>query len=178
MEEQGRDPGSVATFLAVQGVTRKISDFPSHLPAARERCDQMVFYYNRWEQKINTSWCISHRLKCCLNSRKDSCLLDPTKCWDGKMCYKSSHWLFALKLQRIPFILIASSFWKKAGERRRRATSTSSVPICTDLGGCRNPPAVPGQRAHREMPVHGSARPGDARPSILSLTRCISTTRK
>lgn len=53
MEEQGRDPDSITTFLAVQWVTRKISDFPSRLPAARERCDHMVFYYNRWEQKNN-----------------------------------------------------------------------------------------------------------------------------
>lgn len=51
MEEEGRNPGSITTFLAVQWVTRESSDFPSHLPAARERCDQMVLYYNRWEQK-------------------------------------------------------------------------------------------------------------------------------
>lgn len=51
MEEQGRDAGSATTFLAVRRVTRKISNFPSPLPAAREKCDQMVFYHNRWEQK-------------------------------------------------------------------------------------------------------------------------------
>lgn len=50
MEKQGRDAGSNTTFLAMQGVTRKSSDFLSRFPAARERCDQMVFYYNRWEQ--------------------------------------------------------------------------------------------------------------------------------
>lgn len=51
VEELGRDEGSISLFLAVQWVTRKISVFLSHLPAARRRCDQMVFYYNRWEQK-------------------------------------------------------------------------------------------------------------------------------
>lgn len=51
MEKQGRDAGSNTSFLAEHWVTRKSSDFLSRLPAARERCDEMVFYYNRWEQK-------------------------------------------------------------------------------------------------------------------------------
>lgn len=51
MKEGGREPGSTAVFLAAQWVTRMLSDFPSRLPAARERSDQMVFYHNRWEQK-------------------------------------------------------------------------------------------------------------------------------
>lgn len=50
-EEWGRELGSTAAFLAVQWVTRMLSDFPLHLPAARERSDQMVFYHHRWEQK-------------------------------------------------------------------------------------------------------------------------------
>lgn len=129
-------------------------------------------------KKINTSRWISHWLTCCLKSRQHSFLWDPTECWDGKMRYKSSHWLFVLELQRIPFILITSSFWKKAGER---ATSASSACTCTAWAHW--------PRRSQENPLDGASTASAQDTAAwehpvlpgctgISTTCCISTTRK